>query len=241
MVDASRRNVPSVPKIHTPSPGAWPVTVLKRSLATGPEAISHTASTWSGARIVLPVLHVDATVGGHRLGRANPAHHRLVPDAHLHDVVAAQVSVVPPVERAVVIDESALMHGHVDGQDVAKVAALDQVLDRDVHLECMRGGYDLGYQVRVEPRGREHRLGLVGVHGHPRLGLDMLARLEGCQHKRFVHVGPCADTNRVGVVRFDKVHPIVVDGLDAEFVGDSFARFYAAVGHADQLHAFDFL
>ena len=105
---ASSRSVPSLPKIHASEAGASAVTELKRRWATAPRSKLARMSTWSGtltscqvaAAASLPPRHRDLGHRRHPLRRAEPAHHRLVPDAHVQDVVPAQRDVVPPVQRA---------------------------------------------------------------------------------------------------------------------------------------------
>ena len=99
---------------------------------------------------VFAMRDVDSANGGDCSSGAEPAHYRLVPDPHLHDVVAGQVSAVTPVEFGVPVHEPALVYGYVRGQHVAEIAVRDEVFDRIVYLERVRRGDDLSYQVGLE-------------------------------------------------------------------------------------------
>ena len=186
---------------------------------------------------VLALSGPDARHGRHPRGGPHPAHQRLVPDAHREDVVAAQVAVLPPVQRALGFGEAAAGAHELNGEDVAQVAVVQHVADRAVDAEGEGGRNDLRDQVGALAGGGQHRAGLRGAHGHAGLGEDVLAPGQGAKGDGAVHVGPRADADRVGVVGIDQVRPLVVDRGDAELVGDLLARRAAAVGDADDLDA----
>ena len=98
-------------------------------------------------------LHVYAGQGGDARGVSHPAHHRLVPNAHAHYVVAAQVAIVPPVEGRVTVDEAALPHRDIHRQYVSQVAVSYQLLDCLIHLQRHGRGDYLRDEVGLEPRG----------------------------------------------------------------------------------------
>ncbi len=62
------------------------------------DVVGHLHLVHRAAR-VLAARHRDLRHGRHAVGGAEPAQHRLVPDAHVQDVVAAERDVLPPVER----------------------------------------------------------------------------------------------------------------------------------------------
>ena len=186
---------------------------------------------------VHPLADVDAGHGGHPRGGGHPAHERLVPDAHGEDVVAAQVAVLPPVQRAFALDEAAAAAQQLDGEDVAQVAVVQEVADRAVDAEGEGRRDDLGDQVRMLAGGGQHRAGLGGAHSHAGLGEDVLASCEGADGDGAVHVGPRSDADRVGIVGIDEVRPLVVDRGDAELLGHALAGGAAAVDDADDLDA----
>src|SRR4030095_6891678 len=51
-----------------------------------------------GPALVTPARHGDLSHGHHAARRTDPAHHGLVPDTHVEDVVAAPGDVVAPVQ-----------------------------------------------------------------------------------------------------------------------------------------------
>src|SRR5439155_27311223 len=88
---------------------------------------------------------------------AEPADHRLVPDAHVEDVVTAARDVLAPVQRRVAIDERGLPRGgQLDGEYLAHIAVGEQSLERGVDLERWRRRHQLGDELRRLARGFEH-------------------------------------------------------------------------------------
>src|SRR3546814_5749004 len=61
----------------------------------------------AAAARVEAMAHDALPDGEYRRSRTDPAHHRLVPYAHRHDVVARQVAVLTPVQRRTVVGKVA--------------------------------------------------------------------------------------------------------------------------------------
>src|SRR5262249_35611156 len=59
---------------------------------------------------------------GHARGGTDPAHHRLVPDAHIQDIEATEALVLPPVQRSLALDELALRRPFLHGEHVTEIA-----------------------------------------------------------------------------------------------------------------------
>ena len=87
----------------------------------------------------------------------------------------------------------------------------------------------------MQAAGVQHLVGLVGVHGHSRLGEHVLAGGQGCQYQVAVHVGPGADADGIDAVVVEQVGPVVVYRGDFELPGDALPGFAAAVSHGDDL------
>ena len=187
------------------------------------------------ARRVLPPGHRDLGHRGHSLRGAEPAHHRLVPDPHVEDIVPAQRSVVPPVERGVRLHEAARRGLQLDRQHLTQEALGEQRLDGGVELQGVGRGHELGDQARGLAGSLEHAPALGGVHGHARLAEHVLARAERGGRHLAVHVGPGADAHRVDVGRVDDLLPARVHPADAELARHPLARFLRPVGDRDQL------
>ena len=179
-----------------------------------------------------------------RLRGANPAHHRFVPDAHLHYVVAAEVAVMPPMEGRARLDEAGGVHRavvdhEVHGQHVAEVAFGNQALDRLVNAQRHGGRHNLRYQVGRESGCVQHFARLRRVHRHARFGLHMLIAFQRGQHHIAVHIRPCADADGVRIVRLYELDPVVVHLGQAVLVCDALPGRAAAIGDAHKLHALD--
>ena len=187
------------------------------------------------AGLVLAPRDGDLRHRGDAAGGTEPAHQRLVPDAHRHHVEAAQRGILPPVERLVRVDEPRLVGLDLDGEGLADVALGQQRLHRRVDLERVRRRHQLGNQMRRPARGVEHPPSLGGVHGHARLAQHVLAIFENGPRDLAVRVGPGADADRVDVGGVHELAPVPVHPLDAELGRDAVPRFLRPVGHRRQL------
>src|SRR3546814_16752958 len=89
----------------------------------------------------------------YRRSRTDPAHHRLVPYAQRHDVVARQVAVLTPVQRRTVVGKVAADgDARVERDHLADIAGGDRVDDRAVEGERVRRGDDLRDAARIAAR-----------------------------------------------------------------------------------------
>ena len=175
----------------------------------------------------------------HRLhagGLAHPAQERFVPDAHAHDIEAAQIEVLPPVEGGGSIQE-VTSHTNLNGKQVAKVAAGDEALQGSVHPECHWRRHDLHHEVRVSLSRVVHLPGFRGIHGHARFAQHVLP---GCQRRErclAVKVRPGADDDGVGIRRFDELVPMRIGGRYTKLLRRAVTGFRAAIADADDLYA----
>ena len=198
---------------------------------------SGTLTSWVAPAASFRLRHRDLGHRGHPLRGAEPAHHRLVPDPHVEDVVPAQRDVVPPVQRGVRLHEAAPRGLQLDRQHLAEETLREQRLDGGVQLEGVGRGHELGDQARRLARGLQHAPALGGVHGHARLAEHVLARAERGGRHLAVHVGPGADAHRVDVGRVDDLLPARVHPADPELLRDPLPRLLRPVGDRDQLDA----
>src|SRR5262245_7871081 len=87
------------------------------------------------AALVLALGRGDLGHGHDPPGGAEPAHHRLIPDAHVQDVVAGEIDVLPPVQRVALLREARLLGAlHLDRVQRAGVALGDQLLELAIHF-----------------------------------------------------------------------------------------------------------
>ena len=151
--------------------------------------------------------------------------------------MAAERDVLPPVQGRVRLDEVALAGLKLDREHLAQVALGEEPLDRPVDLERVRRRHELAHQARGPAGGVEHAPALGGVHRHPRLAQDVLARGEGGQRHLAVHVRPRADAHGIDVFGLDDLPPVAVDAGDAEFAGHALTGLLGSIGHRDELDA----
>jgi hypothetical protein len=191
-----------------------------------------------GPRLVLPLRLGDLGHGHHAPGRPQPAHHRLVPDAHVEDVVAAQADVLAPVHGVAELGEAPLLGAlHLDGVDLAGVTLGEQLHEDAVHLERVRRRHQLGDELRRLAGGLQHLPTLGRVHRHARLAQHVLAGPERGHRQLAVHVGPGADADGIDVPGLDHPAPVGLDARDAELLGHALAGLRRPVGDGHQLDA----
>ena len=129
-----------------------------------------------------------------------------------------------PVQGPVGTHEAPLAPLELDGEDLARIALGEAGLHRGIDLEGVGRRHDLGHQIGLGPRGREHAPAFRGVHGHARLAEHVLARVESGQGHLAVRVWPRPDAHRVDVLGLDDLAPVAVDPADAELLGHALAR-----------------
>jgi len=189
-----------------------------------------------GALVVTPLRDRDLAHRDHAPRRREPADHGLVPDAHVHDVVAAQRDVVAPVQRLLAIDEArVLRRRQLDREHLADIALGEQLREGAVDLECGRRGHQLRDERRRASGGLEHPSAFGGIHRHARLAQHVFARGERGQRDLAVHVRPRPDADGVDVGRAHELAPVRVHARDPEFLGDALARLARAIGHGHEL------
>ena len=190
-----------------------------------------------GAGLVLAPRHRDLGHGHHGLRGPDPSHHRLVPDAHVQDVVAAERGVLPPVQRLADVGEARLLGRlQLHGQHLADVTFGDEALHGRIQLERGRAGHELRHEVRLLARGLEHAPAFGRVHRHARFAEHVLAGLERGDRQLGVHVRPRADADRVDVRCPDHLPPVARDARDPELLRHALARFLRSIGDRHDLH-----
>ena len=199
------------------------------------DVIGHAHFLPRAARVLAP-RHRDLGQRVDPARRTEPSHQRFVPDAHGHDVEAAEHGVLPPVERLLGVDEASLVGLDLDGEHFADIPLGQDLLERRIHFQGVRRRDELLDQLGRSARGLEHASRLGDVHGHARLAEHVLALLENRPRDLAVGVGPGADADRVDVRGPDELTPIAVDARDAELLRGLFARCFRPVCHRRQLH-----
>ena len=184
---------------------------------------------------IAPLRHGDARQSVDARRWTDPAQRRLVPDAHVLHIHAAQRLLMPPVQRPIRVGEAGRRAPRFQADEVANVALGDQVLNHPIHFKCQRRGHDLRHQIGMRLRRLEHGVRFRRVHCHARFALHVLARFESGASHFAVRVGPGANQHRVDAIVSEQGAPIVVHMRNAEFVGDALRRLAAAVGDADDL------
>ena len=203
------------------------------------QALGHVGSGAGAGLGVHPLRGEYPAAGGHRLLVAGIAPHRLVEDPHAHDVQPGEVAALAPVQRRLRIVASG--EGvDVYLQEIAEGLTGHHLQDSGLVLQPHGGGHDHGHPV-APLRGRVHAARFLQVHGHARLGENVLARLQGLQGNGTVHVGPGPHAHRVDPVAVDQLLPIIEDPPDAELVGHLLRRLPRAVAHRHHLDPVDLL
>ena len=190
------------------------------------------------ALIVAALLDKHAAKRLHARRLADPAHQRLVPDAQAQHIVATQVGILPPVQRAVAV-EKAIAVAHAGGQHFAQVAFGQQPPHSRVGGQGVGRRHDLRDQIGAGAGGVAHGAGFGQVHGHARLAQHMLASGKCGQRGGSMHVGPGADHHRVEIGGDGQFLPALVDLRNTKALGHPLRRGAAAVAHGGDCHAGD--
>ena len=135
---------------------------------------------------------------GDRLGWPEPARHRLGQDAEGHDVLAAVAALPAPEVAGVARPARVPARPGRDAPGRSRRRASSRTIVASAQSEN-DGRHDHRDEVGVRTSGREHRPGVLGGGGHPRLGQDVLAGLERGDRHRRVEDRPGADEDRIDV------------------------------------------
>ena len=164
--------------------------------------------------------------------RPDPSHHRLVPDAERHHVVAREVAVLAPMDRRGRIGKIAAGGDPgVELDQLADRAGADHGRDGLVEGQSVGRRNDLRDAFRVAARSRQHGARLGPIQRHARLAEHVLATLQRGDRDRRVHVRPGADADRVDLIVLDHRHPVCGNPRDGEFVRHALRGSGRPVGH----------